>query len=152
MRGRTTATLLAVGPSPATHARMRNDTTRSNPSEAPPSTSKRAGRSVSRAMPAASLAAMRHASSVTSRGSAITKQDSDESVTVMDQWWGGPSGTAPLTIFFYEFGASALITEENGTMVGFLLGFVTERQPRIGYVHLVGIHPQYRRRGVAKAL
>ena len=82
----------------------------------------------------------------------ITKQDFDEIVTVMDHWWGGPSGTAPLTIFFYEFGASALITEENGTMVGFLLGFVTDRQPRVGYVHLVGIHPQYRRRGVAKAL
>ena len=35
-------------------------------------------------------------------------------VTVMDHWWGGPSGTAPLTIFFYEFGASALMMLELG--------------------------------------
>lgn len=82
----------------------------------------------------------------------ITKDDYDEIVTVMDQWWGGPSGTKPLPIFFYEFGAHALITEENGAMVGFLLGFVTDRQPRVGYIHLVGIHPQFRRRGVARAL
>jgi ribosomal protein S18 acetylase RimI-like enzyme len=82
----------------------------------------------------------------------ITKEDFDEIVSVMDQWWGGPSGTRPLPIFFYEFGAHALITEEDGTMVGFLLGFITDRQPRVGYVHLVGIHPHFRRRGVARAL
>jgi ribosomal protein S18 acetylase RimI-like enzyme len=82
----------------------------------------------------------------------ITKQDFDEIVTVMDQWWGGPSGTKPLPIFFYEFGSSALITEEDGVMVGFLLGFITDRDPRVGYIHLIGIHPQFRRRGVARAL
>jgi ribosomal protein S18 acetylase RimI-like enzyme len=82
----------------------------------------------------------------------ITKEDFDEIVTVMDQWWGGPSGTKPLPIFFYEFGAHALITEHDGKMVGFLMGFVTDRTPRVGYVHLVGIHPQFRRRGVARDL
>lgn len=82
----------------------------------------------------------------------ITKEDFDQIVTVMDQWWGGPAGTHPLPIFFYEFGDHALITEDNGMMVGFLLGFVTERSPRVGYIHLVGIHPQFRRRGVARSL
>ena len=82
----------------------------------------------------------------------ITKQDFDEIVTVMDQWWGGPSGTKPLPIFFYEFGSYALITEEQGVMVGFLLGFITDRDPRVAYIHLIGIHPQFRRRGVARAL
>ena len=82
----------------------------------------------------------------------ITKDDFDEIVSVMDHWWGGPSGIKPQPIFFYEFGEHALVTEESGTMVGFLLGFVTDRHPRVGYIHLVGIHPQYRRRGVARAL
>ena len=82
----------------------------------------------------------------------ITKEDYDQIVTVMDHWWGGPSGTSPLPIFFYEFGTYALIAEEEGTMVGFLMGFVTDRHPRVGYIHLVGIHPQFRRRGVARAL
>jgi ribosomal protein S18 acetylase RimI-like enzyme len=82
----------------------------------------------------------------------ITKEDYDEIVSVMDHWWGGPSGIKPLPIFFYEFGEYALIAEEGGTMVGFLLGFVTEQQPRVGYIHLIGIHPQFRRRGVARSL
>ena len=37
-------------------------------------------------------------------------------------------------------------------MIGFLLGFMPGGSQQYGYVHLVGIHPQYRRRGVAKAL
>ncbi len=82
----------------------------------------------------------------------ITKLDYDEIVQVMDQWWGGPAGTKALPIFFYEFGSYALIAEEDQKMIGFLLGFMTDRQPRIGYVHLLGIHPQFRLRGVARAL
>jgi ribosomal protein S18 acetylase RimI-like enzyme len=53
-------------------------------------------------------------------------------------------------MFFYELGTWARVVESDGTMVGFLLGFVTES--KLGYVHLVGIHPQYRRRGVARLL
>jgi ribosomal protein S18 acetylase RimI-like enzyme len=82
----------------------------------------------------------------------ITKADYDEIVTQMDHWWGGPAGVKPLPIFYYEFGEHALIVEEAGSMIGFLLGFVTEGHPRVAYVHLIGIHPQYRRRGVARML
>lgn len=82
----------------------------------------------------------------------ITKEDFDEIVSVWDHWWGGPSAIKPQEMFFYEFGAHALIAEESGTMAGFLLGFVTARTPRVGYVHLVGIHPQFRRRAVGRAL
>ena len=82
----------------------------------------------------------------------ITKEDFDEIVSVWDQWWGGPSAIKPQEIFFYEFGSHALIAEESSIMVGFLLGFVTDRTPRVGYVHLAGIHPQSRRRGVGRAL
>lgn len=82
----------------------------------------------------------------------ITKDDYDEITQVMDHWWGGPVGIQPLPIFFYEWGDDALIVEESGQMVGFLIGFLTQRPPRVAYVHLVGIHPQFRRRGVGKAL
>lgn len=34
-------------------------------------------------------------------------------------------------------------------LVGFLFGFIG---PNVGYVHLVGIHPDYRRRGVGRLL
>jgi ribosomal protein S18 acetylase RimI-like enzyme len=55
-------------------------------------------------------------------------------------------------VFFYELGSHALISEIDGEMVGFLLGFVAPTQPPTGYVHLVGIHPDHRRRGVGQQL
>lgn len=37
-------------------------------------------------------------------------------------------------------------------MIGFLLGFISPEPVRTGYVHLVGIHPDFRRRGVGRLL
>ena len=82
----------------------------------------------------------------------ITKADFDEIVSVIDHWWGGPTSALAHPLFFYELGQHALIMEDEGRMVGFLLGFVPERAPRVGYIHLVGIDPGYRRRGVGRAL
>ena len=82
----------------------------------------------------------------------ITKADFDFVVTVLDRWWGGPSGEKAHPMFFYEFGDQALIVEDDGQIIGFLLGFVANTTPPTGYVHLVGIHPDHRRRGVGKVL
>jgi ribosomal protein S18 acetylase RimI-like enzyme len=83
---------------------------------------------------------------------ALTKADFDHVVEVIDRWWGGPIGTFAHPIFFYELGEHALVAEEDGIVIGFLLGFVALTPVRTGYVHLVGIHPEYRRRGVGRAL
>jgi GNAT superfamily N-acetyltransferase len=102
----------------------------------------------------------------------ITKQDFDRVVEVIDHWWGGPLGTFAHPIFFYELGGQALVVEENSEMIGFLLGFLVHAAdppesatdprslpsgrpsdaPMTGYVHLVGIHPDYRRQGVGRLL
>jgi len=82
----------------------------------------------------------------------ITKSDFDYIVSVLDRWWGGPSSERAHPVFFYELGEQALIAEEEGEVVGFLLGFVSPDDPRTAYIHLVGIHPEYRRRGVGKRL
>ena len=81
----------------------------------------------------------------------LTKQDYDEIVSVLDAWWGGPSPVPAHPIFFYELGKLARVVEDDGNLVGFLFGFVTPDEP-VGYVHLVGIHPDYRRRGVGGML
>ncbi len=82
----------------------------------------------------------------------IMKADYDYVVSVLDRWWGGPAGQGAHPIFFHELGQQALIAEEAGSIVGFLFGFVAPTDPRLGYVHLVGIHPEHRRGGVGKAL
>jgi GNAT superfamily N-acetyltransferase len=82
----------------------------------------------------------------------LTKADFDHVVEVIDRWWGGPISNFAQPIFFYELGEQALVVEKDGIIVGFLLGFVAEKPLRTGYVHLVGIHPDYRRRGVGRLL
>ena len=68
----------------------------------------------------------------------ITKGDFDQIVEVIDRWWGGPIGTFAHPIFFYELGDKALIVEDAGKLVGFLLGFIAQDPVKTGYVHLVG--------------
>ena len=82
----------------------------------------------------------------------ITKADFDYIVSVLDRWWGGPSSERAHPVFFYELGSDALIAEDGGEVVGFLLGFMATHEPPTAYVHLVGIHPEHRRLGVGKRL
>src|SRR5262245_66417114 len=84
----------------------------------------------------------------------MTKADFDQIVEVIDRWWGGPISTFAHPIFFYELGDRALIVEQGSQMIGFILGFVANAQDETstGYVHFVGIHPDYRRRGMGRLL
>ncbi|MCB9615015.1 MAG: GNAT family N-acetyltransferase [Sandaracinus sp.] len=81
----------------------------------------------------------------------IEKADFDYLVSVLDQWWGGPAGQRAHPYFFYELGEYALIAEQDGRVVGFLLGLITPTKDT-GYVHLVGIDPDFRRRRVGQSL
>ena len=85
----------------------------------------------------------------------MSKSDFDVVVEVIDRWWGGPISTLAHPIFFYELGELAHVVEDDSRIIGFLLGFIAhaESQPdRTGYVHLVGIHPDHRRKGVGRVL
>lgn len=84
----------------------------------------------------------------------LEKRDYDLIVQVIDRWWGGPTSALAHPIFFYELGNLARIVEDEGVMVGFLLGFIASPPSggSVGYVHLVGIHPDHRRRGVGRLL
>ncbi len=81
----------------------------------------------------------------------LTKADYDHIVRVIDKWWGGPTSALAHPVYFYELGDLAMVAETDGVMVGFLLGFIAHRGPT-GYVHLVGIHPDYRRMQVGTRL
>ncbi len=86
------------------------------------------------------------------RSRPLTKRDYDEIVGVIDHWWEGPTTALAHPMFFYELGRLARVVEsDEGKLVGFLLGFVADGS-RVGYVHLVGIHPEWRRKGVARLL
>lgn len=80
----------------------------------------------------------------------ITQEDFGYIVSVIDRWWAGPTSALAHPLFFHELGDDALVVEEEGRIVGFLLGFVTSAGT--GYIHLVGIDNDYRRRGVGRRL
>ncbi|MEM9692813.1 MAG: GNAT family N-acetyltransferase [Myxococcota bacterium] len=87
----------------------------------------------------------------------LTKADYDTIVRVIDKWWGGPTSALAHPVYFYELGKHAMVAEHHDRLVGFLLGFIVEPKnhrtaTRVGYVHLVGIHPDYRRRQVGTRL
>ncbi|MBN2192574.1 MAG: GNAT family N-acetyltransferase [Polyangiaceae bacterium] len=82
----------------------------------------------------------------------LGKADFNHIVQLIDRWWGGPTTALAHPIMFYELGSLARVVEHEGAMVGFLLGFIAPGPPKTGYVHLVGIHPDFRRRGVGKML
>jgi GNAT superfamily N-acetyltransferase len=83
----------------------------------------------------------------------IRKHDYDHIVQATDRWWGGPTSALAHPIFFYELGDLARVVDRDGVLVGFLLGFVAPSSAGdVGYVHLVGIHPDWRRRGVGRVL
>ena len=54
-------------------------------------------------------------------------------------------------MFYYELGDLARVVEDADMVVGFLFGFLCP-DGKTGYIHLVGIHPDFRRRGVARVL
>ncbi len=81
----------------------------------------------------------------------LTKSDYDRIVNVIDSWWGGPTTALAHPLFFYELGELAQVVESQGQLVGFLFGFIAPKGPT-GYVHLVGIDPEFRRQQVGSLL
>lgn len=83
----------------------------------------------------------------------LQKADYDYIVRVIDKWWGGPTSALAHPVYFYELGEHAMVATDDGRVVGFLLGFIAAVDPgTVGYVHLVGIDPDYRRQQVGTRL
>lgn len=56
-------------------------------------------------------------------------------------------------LFTKFFKKTSLIIElENNKIIGFLLGFISQDDPRDAYIHLLCVFPQWRNKGLAKAL
>jgi len=83
---------------------------------------------------------------------ALEKQDYDQIVQVIDRWSGGPTSALVHPLLFYELGQLARVVERDSQLVGFLFGFPSQAIEPVGYVHLVGVHPEFRRRGIGRLL
>ena len=74
-------------------------------------------------------------------------------ISVLDEWWGGRKMSDMLPrLFFEHFCETSFILEEDHQIAAFLIGFFSQSRPEEAYIHFVGVHPQYRKRGFGREL
>ena len=75
-------------------------------------------------------------------------------IGVVNTWWDGRD-MAPMLpkLFFVHFEGTTFVAEaEDGRLIGFVCGFLSQTHPEEAYVHFVGVDPEFRRAGVGRAL
>jgi predicted GNAT superfamily acetyltransferase len=80
--------------------------------------------------------------------------DCERVLAVMDEWWGGPTTSSYLPhVFFSHLASTSFVLEaHDGALVGFLLGFLSQVRPEEACVHMIGVHPAFRRLGFGRRL
>jgi ribosomal protein S18 acetylase RimI-like enzyme len=74
-------------------------------------------------------------------------------IRVIDEWWGGRRMRDMLPrLFFVHFRETSFVAEEDGRLVGFLAGFLSQTYPEEAYIHFVGVDPARRGRAIAREL
>jgi ribosomal protein S18 acetylase RimI-like enzyme len=74
-------------------------------------------------------------------------------IGVVDQWWGGRSMAAMLPkLFFVHFRDTSFVLDDDGEIAAFLCGFLSQTHSDEAYIHFVGVDPERRGAGIARAL
>ena len=72
----------------------------------------------------------------------------------VNEWWGGRE-MAPMLprLFFIHFESTSFVADrEDGTLAGFLIGFLSQTDDETAYVHFVGVAPAERGSGLGREL
>lgn len=79
--------------------------------------------------------------------------DFDFVTHVIDDWWGGrPMRQLLSRIFFDHFIDTSFAVPAEDGLHGFLIGFQSQSTPTLGYIHFVGVAPEARGSGIARAM
>jgi ribosomal protein S18 acetylase RimI-like enzyme len=75
-------------------------------------------------------------------------------IKVMKDWWDGRDLTPMLPRLFLEhfFNTSMVMEDRENELIAFLIGFLSQSQANEGYIHFVGVHPEYRGSGLGTYL
>ncbi|GAB3832270.1 GNAT family N-acetyltransferase [Dactylosporangium cerinum] len=88
-------------------------------------------------------------------------EDHARVLAVLDRWWGDFKGQAGSLeralllprLFFQHFTTTSYLAERpDGDLAAFLIGFFSQSDPNVAYIHFVGVEPAMHGRGVATAL
>jgi len=76
--------------------------------------------------------------------------DYERVMAVMPEWWGGRDLRPMLPrIFFEHFRGASLVVEHEDELIGFLVGFLCPDHDDEACIHFAGVHPAWRRVGLA---
>jgi GNAT superfamily N-acetyltransferase len=79
--------------------------------------------------------------------------DHQRIILVIKDWWGGRDLTWMLPkLFLVHFCETSFIIEKEEELTAFLIGFLSQSKANEGYIHLVGVHPNYRGMGLGEFL
>jgi GNAT superfamily N-acetyltransferase len=89
-----------------------------------------------------------------------TEADHARVLAVLDGWWGrlgGAEGTAQRAallprLYFQHFTDTSFIVEQDGRLVAFLIGFLSQSRPADAYIHFVGVATEFQRHGLGRDL
>ena len=74
-------------------------------------------------------------------------------IAALQNWWGGRDLTAMLPkLFLNHFNDTSFVIEKEGEMIGFLIGFMSPALENEAYVHFMGVHPDFRKKGIGTTL
>src|SRR5580704_7611615 len=89
------------------------------------------------------------------------EHDHQRILEIMDEWWGDLGGTLGSQqralllprLFFQHFTRTCLIVErDDARLAAFLVGFVSQSQLQVAYIHFVGVDPELRRTGLGATM
>ncbi len=74
-------------------------------------------------------------------------------LAVLSDWWGGRDLSHLLPrLYFQHFNDAGFIVEQDHDLVAFLIGFMSQSEPGVAYIHFVGVHPDWRKHGLGRQL
>ena len=83
----------------------------------------------------------------------LESSDYPHIISVINDWWGGRSMADMLPkLFFIHFRQTSFVAEYRENIVGFLVGFVSQTLSDEAYIHFVGVHPDFRMKGLGGEL
>jgi len=82
----------------------------------------------------------------------VRPEDAEPVSAAASAWIQPPwAGSVPPG-YLLHFADTGFVAEEEGEMIGFLLGFISQSRPGEAYIHLAGVHPDRRGAGVGRRL
>ncbi len=83
----------------------------------------------------------------------INSSDYNNIISNLNEWWGGRNMTDMLPkLFFKHFNNTSFIIRNHESILGFIIGFISQSDNRKAYVHFIGVNPKHRNEGIGRAL